>query len=126
MVILMIYEKIKKLNEAKFYRHTGVHTKEFNKYLEYLKEFKKKKAHLGGAPNKLLMEDMLIMTLKYWKEYPTFSQMSITYNISESSCFRNVNWVENALLENPDFKLPKKNYPKTEKGFLSNLLMSQK
>lgn len=61
----MIYEKIINLKEDKFYRHTGIHRKEFYKYLEYLKQAKYLKRHLGGRKNKLSMEEMLLMTLKY-------------------------------------------------------------
>ena len=43
----------------------------------------------GGKPNKLVIEDRLLMTLEYLREYRTYFHISRSYGISESACYRN-------------------------------------
>ena len=60
----------------------------------------------GGKPNKLVIEDRLFMTLEYLREYRTYFHISRSYGISESSCYRNIRWVEDALIKDGQFSLP--------------------
>ena len=60
----------------------------------------------GGKPNKLSIEDRLLMCLEYLREYRTYFHISRSYGISESACFRNVRWVENTLIKSGKFSLP--------------------
>ncbi|WP_342224482.1 transposase family protein [Spiroplasma endosymbiont of Asaphidion curtum] len=42
------------------------------KMVEILKEAEAKQKQIGGRPNKLSIEQRLLMTLEYWKEYSTY------------------------------------------------------
>ena len=67
-----------------------------------------KKKNKGGKPNTLIMEDRILMTLEYLREYRTYFHIATTYGISESACYRNIRWIENALIKHKDFRLPGK------------------
>ncbi len=46
------------------------------------------------------------MTLEYIREYRTYFHVAASYGVSESSCYRNVRWIEDVLIKHPDFRLP--------------------
>jgi hypothetical protein len=60
----------------------------------------------GGKPNKLAIENRLLMTLEYLREYRTYFHISRSYGISESACYRNIRWVEDTLIKDKQFSLP--------------------
>ena len=60
----------------------------------------------GGKPNKLSTEDRLLMTLEYLREYRTYFHISRSYGISESTCYRNIRWIEDTLIKDGKFSLP--------------------
>lgn len=105
----MIFENLKKLKNKEFYRYFGIKRFHFNEMLEKLIEIEKLEK-IKGRKNKLTVEERLMMTLEYWKEYYTFFQMSIKYKISTSSCFRNINWIENTLSQHADYQSLKEKY----------------
>ncbi|WP_425377178.1 helix-turn-helix domain-containing protein [Spiroplasma endosymbiont of Aleiodes alternator] len=112
----MTFENIKKLKNNEFYRYFGVKRFHFNQMLEILLKIENHKK-IRGRKNKLSVAEGLMMTLEYWKEYPTFFQMSIKYQISPSSCFRNINWIEDTLSQHVDYQSLKDKYkPKIEKN----------
>ena len=55
---------------------------------------------------KLSIENSLLMTLEYIREYRTYFHVSQSYGVSESSTYKTVRWVENTLIKHPDFALP--------------------
>jgi len=54
------------------------------------------------------MEERLLMALEYIREYRTYFHAASSYGISESSCYRNIKWIEDTLIKHPDFALPGK------------------
>ena len=48
------------------------------------------------------------MTLEYIREYRAYFHIATTYGISESTCYRNIRWIENVLIQHKDFRLPGK------------------
>jgi len=60
----------------------------------------------GGKPNKLTVEDRLLMALEYLREYRTYFHISHSYGVSESACYRNIRWVEDTVIKNGTFALP--------------------
>ena len=76
------------------------------KMVGILKEAEIKKKALGGKPNSLEMEDRLLMSLEYIREYRTYFHVATSYGISESACYRNIRWVEDTLIKHSDFALP--------------------
>jgi hypothetical protein len=102
----MKYKKIENIRAEDFRRLTGVKRITFEKMVEILRDAEIHKKAEGGKPNKLLMEDRLLMTLEYLREYRTYFHIAKTYGISESACYRNIRWVEDVLVKHKDFSLP--------------------
>lgn len=102
----MNFNEIKSINDEQFLRLTGIKRNIFNKMLDILKEAELKKFKLGGKPNKLSLEDRLLMAISYWREYRTYFHIGKSFNISESNCYRNTKWIEDVLIKHPDFQLP--------------------
>jgi len=100
------YQKLKNLSDSQFRRVTGVKNTTFTKMVEILTEAQKKKKSKGGRPNKLCIEDMLLMALEYIREYRTYIHISASYGLSESNTYETIKWVENTLIKSPEFRLP--------------------
>lgn len=100
----MMFDKLKTIKKTELLRLTGINDIIFNKILEILKIEEVKKFKNGGKPNKLSLENRLLMTLEYWREYRTYFHIAKNYGISESNCYRNIKWIENTLIKNPDFQ----------------------
>lgn len=104
----MKYEKAKNLSEKKFKRLTGIKKKTFEKMTEILIEAEKKQKAKGGRKNKLIIQDRLLMTFEYLREYRTYFHVGENFGISESAAYKNICWVENTLINDNNFKLPGK------------------
>lgn len=104
----MKHKNIKKLDGEKFRRLTGVKRSTFDKMVIILQEANKLKKARGGRKNKLQEEDMLLMALEYLREYRTYFHIGQSFGLSESSAFKTIRWVENSLINHPDFALPGK------------------
>ena len=59
-----------------------------------LREAHVKKKSKGGRKNSLSIEDMLLMSLEYLREYRTYFHISQSYGISESVCYENIKETE--------------------------------
>jgi len=92
------------LKNKDFLRLTGIKYSIFNKILEILQEAELKKFYRGGKPNKLPLEDRILMTLEYWREYRTYFHIGKSYGISETNCYRNIKLIQDTLIKNPDFQ----------------------
>jgi len=84
------FEKIKNFREEKFRRITGIKRKTFNRMVEIIKAAEKIKKTNGGRPNDLKIEDRILMTLEYLREYRTYAQIAASYGLSESNTFENI------------------------------------
>jgi hypothetical protein len=104
----MNYEEYKDLKRTNFKRLVGVEKETFNKMVEILKIEEKEKKKRGGKPSKILIEDKLLMAFEYWREYRTFFHIAVNHGISESQCYRNTKWIEDKLIKNGTFSLPKR------------------
>ena len=71
-----------------------------------LEQSSKDKKINGGRKNKLSTENMLLMALEYIREYRTYFHVSQSYGVSESTAYKTVRWVEDTLIQHPDFALP--------------------
>jgi len=104
----MKYETMKSYTEEHFRRITGVERKTFEKMIEILSAAEAKRRSKGGPKPSLELEEMLLATLEYWREYRTYAHIAASYGISESQIFRIVKWVENTLIKEGTFSLPGK------------------
>jgi Helix-turn-helix of DDE superfamily endonuclease len=98
--------KFETLGDEKFRRLTGVKRPSFNKMVSILNAaIMERKSH-RGRKKKLSVENALLMTLEYIREYRTYFHVSQSYGLSESSTYKTVKWVENTLIKHPCFALP--------------------
>jgi len=102
----MKLDQIKHESEDGFRRLTGVKHRTFEVMTKILTEAEARLKSQGGKPNKLSIEDRLLMALEYLREYRTYFHISRSYGISESACYRNIRWVENTLIKDGTFSLP--------------------
>lgn len=104
----MKHEQIKQLEAEKFRRLTGVKKGTFDKMISILREAEIKKKARGGRKSKLSIEDRLLMSLEYIREYRTYFHVSQSYGVSESTAYDTIKWIEDTLIKHPDFALPGK------------------
>ena len=102
----MKHKHLKLASEKDFRRVTGVKRKTFEVMVSILKEAQKIKKAKGGRPNKLSIEEMLLMALEYIREYRTYLHIATSYGIAESNAYTAIRWVENTLIQSKEFRLP--------------------
>jgi len=102
----MKFEQIKEESPEGFRRLTGIKRTTFDVMTNILSKADAILKSQGGKPNKLTIEDRLLMALEYLREYRTYFHISRSYGISESACYRNIRWVEDTLIKNGKFSLP--------------------
>lgn len=108
----MFWHQIKDKEAAVFKRLTGVHKKTFRLMVREVsnhdQKIVKKKGNSRSRPFKLSIEDQLLLTLMYYREYRTQFHIGGTYQISESAVSRTIQRIENILAKADAFKLPGK------------------
>ena len=102
----MKYELIKGYSESKYRRITGVKRTTFDKMKSILQCAYETKHRRRGRHTKLSLEDMLLATLEYLREYRTYAHIAANYGVDESNIYRNIKWVERTLLKDGAFSLP--------------------
>ena len=102
----MKYEKIEEYTEDNFRRITGVKRETFRKMVEIVKKSYDEKHKKRGRKLKLSIEDMVLATLEYLREYRTYAHIAANYGIAESNIYRGIRWVENVLISDGTFSLP--------------------
>ena len=99
-------EQIKELSNEAFRRLRGVQKPTFEKMIAVLREAQRQKTLQGGRPSKLCLEDRLLMTLEYLREYRTYFHIGKHYGLSESTAYKTIRWVEDTLIKSRVFSLP--------------------
>lgn len=102
----MKYENIKEYTEEQFRRITGVRRRTYEKMTDILKEAYAEKHRRRGRKPKLSIENMLLATLEYLREYRTYAHIAASYGIAESTIYRIIKWVEDTLIKEGTFSLP--------------------
>lgn len=102
------YQEVREFSEKRFCQLIGMEKAVFAKIVLVLELAHAEKKARGGRPNKLSLEDTLIMTLGYFRGYGTLSQTGANFGISESYACKLVHWTENILIESREFSLPGK------------------
>ena len=102
----MKFEQIKEESEEGFRRLTGIKRTTFDVMITILSKAEDQLKEKGGKPNKLGIEERLLMTLEYLLEYRTYFHISRSYGLSESACYRNIRWIEDTLIKEGTFSLP--------------------
>lgn len=103
----MSYENLKKLPADQFRRACGVEPETFNAMLEALQAAEDKKVK-SGRPPEMSLADQLLVTLLYHYDYRTQLQLGVEAGLVESAICRLIQRVENRLLADDRFHLPKR------------------
>jgi hypothetical protein len=101
----MTYEKVKDLSPENFKRLCGVRKETFVRMVQILEKQVRAKIKTGRPP-KLSLENQILMTLEYLREYRTYFHISQHWGINESTAYRIIRKVENVLVKSPEFRLP--------------------
>ncbi len=107
----MKYEMLKGYSNTKFRRITGVKRETFQKMVDILQRAYAEKHRRRGRTPKLSIEDLLLATLEYLREYRTYAHIAASYGIAESNIYRGIKWVENTLIRDGTFSLPGRKAP---------------
>lgn len=103
----MTYEKIKNLTPENFKRFCGVRKETFEKMVQLLRKKAQAKTKTG-RPAKLSLEDQVLMTLEYLREYRTYFHIAQHWGINESTAYRIIRKVEDVLIKDTEFRIPGK------------------
>lgn len=96
----MKYKKVIKFKDSKFKRLVGIPRELFEILVEVLRVALELKHENGGRTPALEVEDLLLMTLTYYRDYPTFFSLGYQYDLDESNAYRWVKWVELIIFQN--------------------------
>jgi len=102
----MSYEQVKGLPPAEFKRYCGVQPQTFQKMVEVVSNHLTRKRRRAGRPTKLSVQDQVLLTLEYWREYRTCFHLARSWGLHESSVWRSIRRVEDILTKSRAFKLP--------------------
>src|SRR5215210_3985750 len=104
----MSYEQIKDLRPAEFKRYCGVEPETFQRMVELVSKGMTRMRRKAGRPPKLTVEDQVLLTLEYWREYRTLFHLATSWGLHESNVCRVIRRVEDILTKSRAFKLPGK------------------
>ena len=93
-----------RLRSWDFVRLVGVSVEVYNAMLSAVEEQNRP----FGRPPKLTLADQVLLCLMYWREYRTLAAIGFSYGVSETTAWRTVRRVEDALLASGRFTLPGK------------------
>jgi hypothetical protein len=102
----MTYDAVKHLKPTEFKRLSGVRPETFEAMVTILRQIETQK--LPGRPSKLSLEDQLLMTLEYWREYRTYFHIGQSWGVNESTAYRIIRKTEQTLSTSRAFTLPGK------------------
>jgi hypothetical protein len=102
----MRYEKAKNLKDKDFKRFCGVKKETFATMCEVVKEVLGQETR--GRNSDLSVEDQVMLTLSYWREYRTMFHLGQDFGIHESNVSRTIQKVEDILIKSQKFSLPSK------------------
>ena len=102
----MRYEKARDLKDQAFKRLCGVKKETFLTLCEVVKEVLSQETR--GRKSVLAIEDQVLLTLSYWREYRTMFHLGQDYGLHESNVSRIIQKVEDILIKCGKFSLPSK------------------
>jgi hypothetical protein len=112
----MSYENIKHLSPEKFKRLCGIKPDTFRRICDFISEELKRTQKKSGRPTFLSIEDQVLLTLEYWREYRTQFHIANSWNLSEPTVCRIIRKIEDILKRCDDFKLPGKKVLQTSEN----------
>lgn len=103
----MPYTDLQNLSATEFKRLCGVNHETFNDMVEALRPDLERQGRRGGQ-NKLSVEDQLLVSLEYWREYRSQFHIAARWGLHETTMGRIVRKVEDLLIKCGKFRLPSK------------------
>jgi predicted DNA-binding protein YlxM (UPF0122 family) len=100
--------RISKLKKSEYSELFGVRKDTFDKMLCILETAFEDQHRRGGRPSRLSVLDKLVVTLGYYHDYRTMSNIAFDYDVSKSRISDAVKWVETTLSTDGTFALPSK------------------
>ena len=94
---MYMYEKIKNYNDRKFKRAVGIPRVLFEIFVGILTFSLNEKHKKGGRKPKLSVENILLMYLKFYRDYNTFFSLANMFGIDEANVYRWIKWSEKVL-----------------------------
>ena len=104
----MNWEQVSKLEGKKFRRCTGIYRRVYDEMLECVKQAKsdRRRHPTKGVSSALDIENQLLLTIMYWREYRDQEHLAIDYGISQSTVSRIICETENILIKSGRFSIP--------------------
>ena len=93
------------LNPTIFRRTFGVYPTTYQDMKIVLEQRATNKKKQGRTPA-LDLDDQLILTLNFWREYRSGHQLSLDWEVNETTVRRTINRVEDTLIKSGKFSLP--------------------
>ena len=112
----MEYESIKNLKAAEFKRLTGVEKSTFQEMVKIITDYVKTHKKVGRK-NKLTIENQILLTLDYLREYRTYFHLGKEVGLSESNVCRTIQKIEKILVASKSLALPGKKVLKSSDFF---------
>lgn len=103
-----LYEKAMRLNDADFKQIIGVTKETYKIMLEAMQLAYAAKHRRRGRHTKLALEDILFMSLKYWRQYVTQKELAYEFEVGEATVHDWIVWTEDTLVKCGKFSLPGK------------------
>ena len=102
------YEKAMCLSSENFKQIIGVKKSTYEKMLSELRAAYAEKHKKRGRHSKLSVEDILFMSLKYWRQYVTQKELAFEFEVGEATVHDWIVWTEDVLAKCGTFTLPDK------------------
>ncbi len=102
----MNYEDVKNLKHGDFKRLFGVTKETFSAMCQAVSEYKE--SNKRGRKSNLSIENQVLLTLSFWREYRTLFHLGRDWQLHESNVSRLVRRIEDILIKSGKFSLPGK------------------
>jgi len=104
----ILWKDLKKRTDKEFRRLSGVERTTFLMLIQLLRPAWNKRRKSGGPKSKLNINNQLLLTLSYWRNYSTYLETGAKYGVSESRAYSICRWIEDNLIKNKTLHLPGK------------------
>lgn len=102
----MFPQELSRYSDADFQRLTGVSRKVFSLMLSEVKQYESLHHSGKGRKSKISLDNQLLLTLLYWKQYGGLLLYSYIYQVDTTTVFRITEKIKDILHASGRFQLP--------------------
>jgi hypothetical protein len=104
----MKWETISKLYGKKFRRYTGLYRHLFEEMVGCVQaaQLRERKHPTKGVEPALSVEDQVLITVMYWREYRSQGHLAVDFGVHQSTVSRTIREIEAILIQSRRFSLP--------------------